>query len=107
MAAPRPQPTSRVPDLSEVRRLLAERLESREPKAALDLMLEMLSKLQAENSQLALRLDSALNATVVRVEGRISPTDAPLPAYVIPTDEEFVIARETARYVGEWRDECS
>jgi acetate kinase len=54
-----------------------------------------------------LRLDSALNATVVGVEGRISPTDAPLPAYVIPTDEEFVIARETARYVGEWRDECS
>jgi acetate kinase len=47
-----------------------------------------------------LRLDPARNATVVGVEGRISPPDASLPAYVIPTDEELVIARETARYVG-------
>jgi acetate kinase len=46
-----------------------------------------------------LRLDRALNATVVGVEGRISPPDAPLPAYVIPADEELVIARDTARCV--------
>ena len=46
-----------------------------------------------------LRLDRVLNATVVGVEGRISPPDAPLPAYVIPADEELVIARDTARCV--------
>ena len=51
--------------------------------------------------------DCPVDAAIVGVEGRISPTDARLPAYVIPTDEELVIARETARYVGEWRDECS
>jgi acetate kinase len=45
-----------------------------------------------------LRLDPALNATA-GVEGRISPHDATLPVYVIPTDEELVIARETARCV--------
>ena len=46
-----------------------------------------------------LRLDRVLNATVVGVEGRISPPDALLPAYVIPADEELVIARDTARCV--------
>lgn len=46
-----------------------------------------------------LRVDPARNATAVGVEGRISPPDTPLPAYVIPTDEELVIARETARYL--------
>jgi acetate kinase len=46
-----------------------------------------------------LRLDRGLNATVVGTEGRISPPDAPLPAYVIPADEELVIARDTARFV--------
>ena len=60
MAAPRPQPSSRVPDLSEVRRLLLERMDSGSAQSALDLMVEMLSRLQSENSQLALRLDSAL-----------------------------------------------
>lgn len=44
-----------------------------------------------------LRLDRRLNAAAVGVEGQISPPDAALPAYVIPTDEELVIAQETAR----------
>jgi acetate kinase len=46
-----------------------------------------------------LRLDPALNARVIGVEARISPPDALLPAYVIPTDEELIIAQETARCV--------
>lgn len=46
-----------------------------------------------------LRLDPALNAAVVGVEGCISRRDAALQAFVIPSDEELVIARETARCV--------
>lgn len=46
-----------------------------------------------------LRLDPALNAAAVGVEGCISRPDAALQAYVIPSDEELVIARETARCV--------
>jgi acetate kinase len=44
-----------------------------------------------------LRLDPALNAAAVGGEGCISPRDAALQAYVIPSDEELVIAQETAR----------
>lgn len=46
-----------------------------------------------------LRLEPALNAAVVGVEGCISRRDAALQAFVIPSDEELVIARETARCV--------
>ena len=72
MAAPRPQPSSRVPDLSEVRRLLLERMESGSAQSALDLMVEMLSRLQSENSQLALRLDSALRQLYQRRTEKVS-----------------------------------
>src|SRR4051794_8281061 len=72
MAAPRPQPSSRVPDFSEVRRLLEERLRAGEPDAALDLMVDMLSRLQTENSQLALRLDSALRQLYRRRTEKVS-----------------------------------
>ncbi len=47
------------------------------------------------------QLDPTLNGAVIGVEGRISSPDAVLPVYVIPTDEEFVIARETVRCVEE------
>jgi acetate kinase len=47
-----------------------------------------------------LRLEATLNAAAVGVERRISPADTPLAAYVIPTDEELVMARETARCVA-------
>ncbi len=46
-----------------------------------------------------LTLDPAVNATVVGAEGLISRHDVQLRAYVIPTDEELVIAQETARCV--------
>lgn len=46
-----------------------------------------------------LRLDPALNAAAVGVEGCINRRDAALQAFVIPSDEELVIARETARCV--------
>lgn len=47
-----------------------------------------------------LRIDPQLNAMVVGCEGRISPAHADLAAYAIPTDEEQVIARETAHVCG-------
>lgn len=46
-----------------------------------------------------LQLDAARNAAAIGEEGRISCGDG-LQAYVIPADEELVIARETARCIG-------
>jgi acetate kinase len=43
-----------------------------------------------------LRLDERRNAAAAGVEGLISSADARMEAYVIPSDEETVIARETA-----------
>jgi acetate kinase len=46
-------------------------------------------------------VDAALNATAgAKTRGRITTTDSRLLALVIPTNEELVIARETARLVG-------
>jgi acetate kinase len=42
-----------------------------------------------------LTLDPARNVAAVGVEARLSPDGAGLPAFVIPTDEERVIARDT------------
>ena len=47
-----------------------------------------------------LRVDAEANArTTERVEGRISAAGSALDAWVIPTDEELLIARDTARLV--------
>lgn len=43
-----------------------------------------------------LELDPERNAAVVGAEGRISPPGARIHAYVIPSDEEALIARDTA-----------
>lgn len=48
-----------------------------------------------------LELDPALNRQMVGHTGRISATGARLEAWVILTDEEQVVARETARCLGE------
>ena len=47
-----------------------------------------------------LRLDDAENARVIGRDGCISPADAVMNALVIHTDEEAIIARETARIIG-------
>jgi acetate kinase len=44
-----------------------------------------------------LSLDSRKNDAAVGVEGSISTSDARIHVYVIPSDEEAIIARETAR----------
>jgi acetate kinase len=46
-----------------------------------------------------LSLDGEKNQTTVGVEGMISRDDSRLAAYVIPTDEELLIARDTARCI--------
>ena len=47
-----------------------------------------------------LELDPAVNEATVRgAEGRISTSESRLAAWVIPTDEELLIARDTARIV--------
>jgi acetate kinase len=50
-----------------------------------------------------LRLDPVLNSRS-GADGRISPPDTALPTYVIPTDEELVIAQETASCVGKLKN---
>jgi len=46
-----------------------------------------------------LELDPERNAAVVGAEGRISPPEARIHAYVIPSDEEALIARDTASLI--------
>ena len=46
-----------------------------------------------------LRLEPATNQETVGREGKISTQDSKLHAYVIPTDEELLIARDTVRVV--------
>ncbi len=47
-----------------------------------------------------LELDPRLNAFLVGKEGSISPPQARISAYVIPADEEILIARATARVLA-------
>jgi len=46
-----------------------------------------------------LRLDQGRNKALVGVEGGITADGSTLPAYVIPTDEELLIARDTVEVV--------
>jgi acetate kinase len=46
-----------------------------------------------------LTLDAEKNKNTIGVENRISRDDSRLAAYVIPTDEELLIARDTARCI--------
>jgi len=46
-----------------------------------------------------LRLDEAKNGETIGREGCISANGCRLPAYVIPTDEELLIARDTVRVI--------
>jgi acetate kinase len=47
-----------------------------------------------------LRLDPGLNREVVGREGRISREDSAIAVWVIPVEEELVIARETLRLLS-------
>ena len=42
-------------------------------------------------------LDDVKNSSAIGAEGSISQSDARIQVYVIPSDEETIIARETAR----------
>ena len=46
-----------------------------------------------------LQLDDARNRETNGREGKISSDDSRLQAYVIPTDEELLIARDTVRCI--------
>jgi acetate kinase len=48
-----------------------------------------------------LAVDPARNAAVVGVEGEISPPDTVIHVYVIPSDEELLIARDAAHLLQE------
>ena len=61
---------------------------------------EIRSKICAGLDWMGLRLDDELNAAHVgRREGLISKDGSRLAVYVIPTDEELLIARDTVRCV--------
>jgi acetate kinase len=53
-------------------------------------------KICAEMTWCGLLLDEIQNDSIIGAEGRISRADARIHAYVIPSDEEVIIARETA-----------
>lgn len=50
---------------------------------------------------LGLRLDAARNEAATGAEARISRDDSPAAIWVIPTNEELVVAREVAALLGE------
>ncbi len=58
---------------------------------------EVRAEICRDASWCGLELDPALNRQMVARPGRISTERARLEAWVIPTDEELVVARETAR----------
>jgi acetate kinase len=47
-----------------------------------------------------LKLDASRNQETVGREDKISTQDSELLAYVIPTDEELLIARDTVRVIS-------
>lgn len=50
--------------------------------------------------RLGIKLDATRNAACVGVEGEISTDDSPTRIFVVPTNEELLIARDTALCVG-------
>ena len=56
-------------------------------------------KICAEMEWCGLNLDAVANSTVIGRDGCISAADAAMKAFVIHTDEEAIIARETARVI--------
>jgi acetate kinase len=56
---------------------------------------EVRARICAEMEWAGLVLDPTRNAAAVGREGRLSPAGAHLPAYVVPADEERVIAQDT------------
>lgn len=61
---------------------------------------EVRARICAGMAWCGLSLDAEQNALASGREGRISDETARLPAFVIPTDEEVVIARDTVECVG-------
>ena len=53
-----------------------------------------------------LQLDSAANATVLGSDGCNTPARSTVKAYVVHTDEEMIIARETARILAKTGNEA-
>lgn len=51
----------------------------------------------AEMDALGIRIDAAANDAAVNKEALISPPESPLEVWVIPTNEELLIARDTLR----------
>ena len=58
---------------------------------------EVRAQICADMAWCGLVVDPGVNATAIGVEARISAPDARLAAFVIPTDEETIIARDTVR----------
>jgi acetate kinase len=61
---------------------------------------EVRARILAEMAWCGLALDAEANARTVGREGRIAAAGARIAAFVIPTDEELIIARDTAETLG-------
>ena len=53
----------------------------------------------ANLENLGIKLDAAKNKSVRAVEAEISAPDSRVKIFVIPTNEELVVARETKRFL--------
>jgi acetate kinase len=58
------------------------------------------ARICADMDYLGIRLDSAKNDATKRVEAEISASDSRVRVFVIPTNEEIIVARETMRVMG-------
>jgi acetate kinase len=57
-------------------------------------------KICSDMAWCGLELDAAANTKVIGRDGRISEPHSALQVFVIHTDEEAIIARETARVIS-------
>jgi acetate kinase len=57
--------------------------------------------------QFGIRLDEERNALCSRREGMISNPDSPIQVWVVPTNEEIIVARECALLLGASQPEAA
>lgn len=92
MGSPRTRTSVRTVDFTEVRALLASRLTEGRSEDALELMLNLLSQLQTENTQLAVRLQAALRQLHKPRSEKISPEQLTLLLAALSAEDQAAAA---------------
>jgi acetate kinase len=66
---------------------------------------EIREQILRDTEELGIRLDPDRNAKCIRREGLISSDDSRIQVWVVPTNEEIIVARECAKLLGVCRKE--